>query len=393
MQAARYGNVAVVFHWLIALAIIGLLIVGKVMTGMAPDEPLRFVLTQWHKTFGILVLLLSVLRLLWRLGHAAPAHPAGAPGWEKLAASATHGLMYLLMFAIPVSGWILVSASPLGIDTLLFNRIEWPHIAWFANHADKADIAERFEEVHELAANLLIVLLLMHVGAALKHHLIDKDDVLTRMRPRWSEGDFRRTVGGFFLAAVAIAVAMGFYSQGAGRVPPLVAGSSQVQFVAMVASEETRGQFPATEVTANWNADDPSSGDIAAVVQTAGVATGNFQVDGSLPDPDWFDVENHPEARFQSTSITPAEGGTYDVEGELTIKGVTQPVQFSMSVAPAPVTGDADADPTTSVASGQFVVNRLDFGLGADSQPNEDSVAFDVTIAFSFELTAASPAN
>ena len=162
----RYNNVAVGLHWLIALLIICMLAIGKFMTSLEDTDPLRFVLTQWHKTFGISVLILAIIRLLWRFTHAVPVLPPEIPKIQQHAASATHVVMYVLMFAIPISGWILVSTSPLELPTLLFNVIHLPHLPGLAGLADKAAVSESFAGYHEIAANLLLLLLLMHVAAA-----------------------------------------------------------------------------------------------------------------------------------------------------------------------------------------------------------------------------------
>ena len=103
-----YTHVAVFIHWVTALIIIGLVAVGKFMTGLDETDALRFTLTQTHKTFGILVLLLSIVRVMWRLSHRAPPHPEQAPAWEKWAASCSHLAFYVLILLLPLSGWAMV---------------------------------------------------------------------------------------------------------------------------------------------------------------------------------------------------------------------------------------------------------------------------------------------
>jgi cytochrome b561 len=179
----RYGSVAVTLHWLIALAIIGMLILGKYMADLPNSDPSKFDLIQLHKSFGISILALSVLRLVWRLVNKVPPLPAQMPTWERYAAHASHFLLYVLMIGIPLSGWAMVSASPLGIPTIWFGQFEIPHLPGLQGLADQRATEDQLKEVHELLGNLMIALLLIHVGAALKHHLWDRDDVLTRMLP------------------------------------------------------------------------------------------------------------------------------------------------------------------------------------------------------------------
>lgn len=182
-RPTRYGTVAMLLHWLIAFAIIGLLIVGKYMHGLSDADPNKFALYQLHKSTGISVLALSVLRLLWRGVNKVPPLPAGMPAWQRFIAHVSHFSLYFLMIAIPLSGWAMVSASPLGIPTIWFGLFQIPHIPGLQGFEDQRDAEEFLEEAHELFGNAMILLLIAHVAAALKHHFWDRDNVLTRMLP------------------------------------------------------------------------------------------------------------------------------------------------------------------------------------------------------------------
>lgn len=175
----RYGTVAMILHWLIAIAIIGLLAVGKYMHGLPDSHPDKFALYQMHKSFGITVLALTVLRVLWRFTTPVPALPATMATWERWAAHASHFLLYALMIALPMSGWIRVSTDELGIPTIWFGIFEIPHLPFGANH----DLSHLMHDAHELMGNAMILLLLLHVGAALKHHFWNRDSVFRRMLP------------------------------------------------------------------------------------------------------------------------------------------------------------------------------------------------------------------
>jgi len=140
-------------------------------------SPFKLKLYAWHKWIGITVFGLALLRVLWRITHPVPPPPAGMPAWQRQLAAAVHGLLYLLLILIPLSGWLMSSAK--GFQTVYLGI--WPIPDLLGKHEALGEI---LEEVHEALNNGLMWLLLAHVGAALKHHYLDRDDVLRRMLPR-----------------------------------------------------------------------------------------------------------------------------------------------------------------------------------------------------------------
>lgn len=171
-----YGSVAVILHWLIALLVIGQIAAGLVMVRLA-DQRLAFELVQWHKSFGLLTLALVALRIAWRLFNPPPEMPAAMPGWERLAALLSHGLLYLLMLVAPVTGWLLASASVLAIPTYAFYLFIVPHLP-----VARTDASETlWTSAHHLAAYALTGLVAVHIAAALRHRFILKDTVLDRI--------------------------------------------------------------------------------------------------------------------------------------------------------------------------------------------------------------------
>jgi cytochrome b561 len=176
-----YGSIAIAFHWTMAALMIGLFAVGKYMTGLDPTAPDTFAIYQWHKSFGFLVLGLAALRLAWRFANPSPALPRDMPAYQRAAAHLGHAGLYALLFALPISGWLMVSASPWGIPTVLFNVIPVPHLPVPEMLGTKAQAEKALKEVHELLGFVLLALFLAHVAAALKHHFINRDTVLKRM--------------------------------------------------------------------------------------------------------------------------------------------------------------------------------------------------------------------
>ena len=170
----RWNRFAQVLHWLIALMIVGMGTVGLLMTDMTPS-PDKIKIYLLHKSFGITVLMLVGLRLVWRL---ATRHPPEVPGpaWQRWSASAVHFALYALMFAIPLSGWLFNSAANFPLQW--FGIVHLPAL-WGPDPAVK----HLAREIHEDAFWILAALVVVHAAAALKHHYFDHDDTLRRMLP------------------------------------------------------------------------------------------------------------------------------------------------------------------------------------------------------------------
>jgi cytochrome b561 len=178
-----YTRVAIFLHWLIGLSIIGMLVMGLLLEDMPDDY--KFAAYQLHKSFGLSILVLSFVRLFWRLSHKAPALPAGMNKFEILAAQLTHVAFYILMIALPMSGWAMVSAAPppYNFPIKWFGLFQWPFLPVLPEVDNKEQVAGAFAQFHATLAWITITLLVLHVGAALKHHFINKDNVLIRMIP------------------------------------------------------------------------------------------------------------------------------------------------------------------------------------------------------------------
>lgn len=171
----RYTTVAIVIHWLAAVLIVSTLILGVSMVDL-PVSPQRLKLYSYHKWIGIVILVLSAVRLAWRLTHRPPPNP-DAVAWRRAAAHVTHGALYLLFFAIPLVGWAQSSAS--GFPVVVFGVLPLPDFV----PVDKA-LVELLKPWHRGLAFALGGLVTVHVLAAVTHRLIDGHAVLPRMKPR-----------------------------------------------------------------------------------------------------------------------------------------------------------------------------------------------------------------
>ncbi|WOX05942.1 cytochrome b [Microbulbifer pacificus] len=173
----RYGLVAIVLHWLMAVLLIALIALGLYMSGL-PDvgfNKQKLLLIFYHKEYGILALGFVTLRLAWRIGNALPALAEGLPDWQKIAARFVHLSFYALMFALPVSGWLMSSAA--GIPVFFFG-FRLPDFI-----AKNENLFQMLIEVHKWLGYTLIGLILIHATAALRHHFLSRDDTLKKMLP------------------------------------------------------------------------------------------------------------------------------------------------------------------------------------------------------------------
>jgi cytochrome b561 len=184
-RPARYTAVAILLHWLIAAAIAALIVIGLLMTQFSARLPQMevFKLYQLHKSIGITVLVLAVLRVLWRFTHRPPPLPREMPAAEKGAAHGLHWLLYLFMIGMPIVGWAVVSSSPFNLPTVLYGLVPWPDLPILPTLARKAEVSHVLAWVHAYGSWALIALLAVHIGAGLRHHFIKRDATLARMIP------------------------------------------------------------------------------------------------------------------------------------------------------------------------------------------------------------------
>ena len=193
-HATTYTTTAKLLHWLIAIAIFGMFALGWYMSELPKEAPkqMAYDLFDWgiytwqlaeeasprtfyfnlHKSIGVTIFALILLRIFWRVTHKAPAMLASYKAWESKLASRVHRLLYLLMVALPLSGIIMAVASKYGI--------KWFGLE-FIGGLDNKPLREAFKEVHEIAGVIILLVIIVHIVGALKHKFIDKDDTLNRM--------------------------------------------------------------------------------------------------------------------------------------------------------------------------------------------------------------------
>jgi cytochrome b561 len=176
-SAARYSRGAVILHWLIALLIIGN-VAGAWLSEDMP-KPDRAAIMALHKAFGITILLLTLARIAWRLGHKSPPMVEMLKAWEAALARVTHWLFYILMLALPLTGWAFVSGASQGKPVNMFGLFNMPALPV---GFDKPTVST-LQDIHSVLGNLIVALLALHVLGALKHQFFDHDGTMRRMVP------------------------------------------------------------------------------------------------------------------------------------------------------------------------------------------------------------------
>lgn len=171
-----YGTLARILHWIVALAVLLMIPAGLIMTREGLGRGLQDALFLFHKNIGTLLIPIILVRLAYRATHAAPELPTDLPGWQRRIARISHALLYALLIVMPLSGFIRVRAGGFPIEVLDSLGVG----PWIAKSSMLADAAQG---IHYLAAMLLIALLALHIGAALYHLLIRRDQIWARMWP------------------------------------------------------------------------------------------------------------------------------------------------------------------------------------------------------------------
>lgn len=392
--ATRYGGTAKLFHWLTALLILTNLPLGLVATNMAhgidaqDSAALARVATLFslHKTIGVAVFFVALLRILWAIAQPKPGLPNGDKRAEAFLASVIHWALYAALVIVPLSGWVH-HAAVTG-----YAPIWWPLGQTLPFMPQSDAVAQAATAVHWLASRVLIAALVLHIAGALKHHFVDRDDTLRRMLPGRSEAvPSLRQPGHALPAAVAVAIwagVLGWGVMGSAAQTPVTAsltqggGEWQVQdgtlaFTVQQFGSAVQGQF------GQWQADiafDPDSGTGEVDVT---IAIGSLTL-GSVTDqamgPEYFDVDTFETARFQA-DIAPSDGDdrAYAATGTVTIKDQSMPATLPF---------DLEITDGTATMEGGLTLDRRDFGIG-DQMTDEGQLGFGVGVQVT--LTATRP--
>lgn len=395
---ARYSSVAIALHWAIFAAIVLQVVLSTRMGGKTPEA---FAVMQLHKSVGVTILALSLVRLAWRLTHPPPPMPATLARWERVLARVTHVGLYVIMIGMPLTGWLIVSTSRIEVPTLLYGTIPWPDLPFDGlAAAARGAWREVGEFSHDALSKGLYVLAGLHVAGALKHQLFSRDEpVLARMAPGARAGRWLEPRLLAILAAFVGVVAFGRLVQpphpGMAPPPPAatapaaavkavrpteaapapatnvpsgpvqwrVAEGSKLGFTTSWSGQPIQGRFERWRASIIFSPDALDRSSVTVVVDLASARTGDRQRDEVLPSGDWFDVAAHPQAVFRTTSIRKTGEDRYAAEGTLEMRGVTRPLSlpFRLEIAGdrAEVTGTVSLDRTAyGVGQGEFAATE-----------------------------------
>lgn len=439
-QAAqqRYGMGAILLHWTIALALAFQLALGFAM----PKNESGFELYQLHKSVGITILLLTLLRLGWRLTHRPP--PAVEGGFQGFLAKAVHALLYVFMVGAPLAGWAVVSTDPINIPTVFWGAIPWPHLPLPTSFNDAAETS------HEALAWLGVALIVLHVAGALRHQLWLKDGLLRRIAPggkAWIAGLLAlAVVAVYFATGMKIAsdvVAAGGYDTAVAdaEMPPPspaaaleeavaptgdatpeaeeadadadadeAADAAEVAEVAAVAEATApdrvpgpppvwsiqpggrlgfsvgsgdntiRGTFSDWDGTIRFDPENPESADIRIEVRVASASLGDATQNSMIQGADFFAAAANPTATWRSTSVRRTGPNRYSASGTLSLKGVNRPQSLTFTLG---------GEGMRRQVEGSASIDRTAFNVGTGEAAA--GLATSVALSFAFDAIGRAP--
>jgi cytochrome b561/polyisoprenoid-binding protein YceI len=368
---ADYSGTAKLLHWLIAVFVVALLGVGLTMTRIG-DLQLKYELYQLHKSMGVTVLGLMILRLAWRLAAKPPPLPHMA-AWERGAAHGTHVLLYALLLAMPLTGWATVSAAlpPFNFPTLLYTRIAWPHIP-FIEHLtleEKKTVEPILKNVHAALGWTLLVLVGLHTAAALRHGFILRDGIMVRMLPRVLHNS-RKLMVPFACAALLAASAF----PAAAQEWAIDKSLSKISFEASAGGQPVIGEVKQYQAEIHFDPDDPDSAEISAAIDMNNVSSGQAQVDSALLGKEWFDTQTYPTAGFRARSVKAGSAdGDYVIQATITIKDKARDVTLPFKLA---------VDQGEATVKGETAIKRSEFGIGPAGPVSGMAIGDVVTLRF-----------
>lgn len=387
-ESPRYTAVAIILHWTMAALILFMIWLGWNME----DNEVRF---QLHKSIGITILFLTIVRVVWRWINPPPPLPEDMTLREKMLSHLVHIAFYWLMVILPLAGWLLVSTSKFKVPTVLYGTVSWPHLHVPAFlHSEIAHTI--IETIHSKGAWVLIVMLGLHVAGAVKHEIAAEDGVLKRMlpglfgktaSPRSAKGHIRAFGAAILIFAVIAAIPVlntGGASQPLANTsvktvpdePTIEANwhvnydTAEIRFSGIYDKKDFSGTFGKWTAEVAFDPDDLESAAVLVTITTASADAGKKLYNDSLKGPEWFDTNTFPEATVRLTNFQKTDDG-YMAEASLRIKTMVETVPLNFTL---------DIVDDTATLNGTAIVNRKALDLGQASDPSGTWVGQDITV-------------
>lgn len=414
MNTVRYSKTAMLLHWSLAFALAFQIGLGWQFDSLQRG-PNLFELYQLHKSVGIMILVLSLARLVIRMGHSRPKPLADAI-WSRRAAKLVHGGFYLVLIGGPLTGWLLVSSAKIAVPTVLFGILPLPHLPVGSAAHGAA------EALHTQLAWLAIALLLLHVVGALRHQFFKGDDILQRMLP-WV---LKRKTAAFTTMCVILATIGMAYGAGANlmlakapqeRLPAAkspaaiseatlrdapksveepktenkqdagipvkewrVSGGGKLAFTVDWNGTPINGTFRRWNSDIRFSPEDLAQSRIKVTIDVGSASTADNQRDEMLLGESFLNAAAHPKAVFNSSSIRLVNGDLYIARGTLDMNGKTHPVTLNFKLK---------IDGIRAEVAGSSSLRRTQFGVGNGEWAETNEVADTVAITFDFTARAA----
>lgn len=396
----QFGSIAKFFHWIIALIVLAMIPFGFWMTGLE-FSPEKLELYMLHKSFGMLVLMLAGLRILWRFSNKTPKHLSTHTSLEKFLAKVIHILLYIGIIGMPLSGWLMTSAG--NYANVFFGLFDIPHIL-----PQDQEQFKLLKDIHEYTAIALICGIGLHFIGAAKHHILDRDETLKRMAPG------NRFMPNLIIIIGGCLLLLGSYmtyteirpaspteqntqtqikkntdkiktaapQKAAIRTWQIDKENSYIGFKASVQKKPFKGEFTGYNGSIHFDENNLEDSHVDITIKTAEVKTDNPDWSEYIGLAAWLHSTAYPTAKYKSLSFEKTTDGNFIARGQLTLRDVTAPLNIPFSL-------EYLQDNQIVRMRGKASFNRLDYNVGGQSWESPDTVAHEITVPIFIQATAA----
>lgn len=395
LKDTQYSLIARTLHWLVAGLIISQYILAELAKNAEHSKNVvgQLALLANHKSLGMTILALAVFRVIWRIFNQPAPLPDTIPRWQHKVSNLTHWALYALIFALPITGWLM--SSSFGYSVSWFNIITFPDLL-----ATNKPIAANLNQIHELLGNLLLALAVLHVAAAFKHHFIDKDDVLRRMATLFGWLVLISTIGISVVLLGRLNTPMQFEaprsfgvsvealdsdpaattllgSELTPKASDLVIwkidyADSFIKFSGDQAGAPFSGEWQQWSAAMQFDEEQLGASQFAVEIDATSAFSNDQERDDYIVGSDFFDAKKHAQVVFNAQEFKVNVDGSFVADAQLSAKGLTKPVEFTFTV---------ERNGARSVLLGSATLDRLSWNIGTGDWADATWVGHDVTVS------------